>query len=635
MGIELNNDQIYALYDLENWWNSQNEQVFEISGGPGTGKSQPDDTLIPTPTGYRRLKNIKVGDYVFGDDGNPTQVLGVYPQGKKRAYRVSFTDGRSTICCKNHLFTFYNTYEEKIETKELVEIMDMPNYKEYHFPISSPIRCFCKSKYDLQKIQYNLLYEKDYDETEVLFLSHNKKEKLIENILERSSIEELENYIVINGLERFTIFKLQRILYSMGIISEEGIDDSLVIYYNKSNGDEYNITYTNIESIEVLDYECDMRCIYVDNESHLYLTNDFIVTHNTTLVSYFIDRLGLKMKNVLFVAYMGKAASVLQRKGLPAKTIHSAIYDFKEKVARDPETKKIILRENGKPKMEKYFQKKYSLSKKIKLIVVDEASMVDTNVAKDLKSFGIPIVALGDLDQLPPVYGKPYFLETPNVVLTQIMRQAEGNPIVWLASQVREGKPLHYGRYGESAILRRKEINLGHFKDADIVITGTNRLRYNINNFFRQDILNIKRLDYPHLNEKVVCRKNNWNKSVGDVYMTNGTSGYVDHIERDSFNGNTMIMNFRADFLDIPFKRVKFDYNHMYAIPGAADNKITPKSYMYDKMEYGYAITCHTSQGSQYNNVTYLHEDFMSSEDNRKLIYTAITRAVDKVTIVM
>ena len=55
MSIELNNDQIYALYDLENWWNNRNEQVFEISGGPGTGKAQPDDTIIPTPTGYKKL----------------------------------------------------------------------------------------------------------------------------------------------------------------------------------------------------------------------------------------------------------------------------------------------------------------------------------------------------------------------------------------------------------------------------------------------------------------------------------------------------------------------------------------------------------------------------------------------------
>lgn len=638
MGIELNKEQIYALYDLENWWHNQNEQTFEISGGPGTGKAQPDDTIIPTPIGKRRLKDIDVGDYVFGDDGNPTKVIGVYPQGKRKAYKVTFKDGRSTICCIEHLFTYYDKKNNKHTTELGVlykQFLHEGNLDNYRFPISKPIRSFNKTKKDVLKIVYEILNDEiDFDVDEILFVSEEMKKEILELILERSNLEYFSDIIVVSSFNNAAASVIQEMLFSMGIVSEI-VDDSLYIYYNKKKKGSFNVTYTEIMNIEKLNYKCDMRCIYVDNLSHLYLTNDFIVTHNTTLVSYFIDRLGLKLKNVLFVAYMGKAASILQRKGLPATTIHSAIYDFTEKIARDPETNKIILTESGKPKMEKCFSLKLNLNKKIKLIVVDEASMVDKKVAEDLKSFGVPIVALGDLDQLPPVFGKPYFLDHPNVVLTQIMRQAEGDPIVWLASQVREGKPLNYGRYGKSSVIHKQEIEYEHFKNADMVITGTNRLRYNINRYFREEIMNIKRLDYPHLNEKVICRKNNWNKCVDDVYLTNGTCGYVENIQRGSFNGKTMIMDFRADFLTNPFKRIKFDYNHMYAIPGDENNKITPMGYLYDKMEYAYAITCHSAQGSQYDNVTYLHEDFMSSEDNRKLLYTAITRAVNKVTIVL
>lgn len=358
-------------------------------------------------------------------------------------------------------------------------------------------------------------------------------------------------------------------------------------------------------------------------------------TGKTTLVRYFIDRLGLSLENVLFVAYMGKAASILQRNGLPAKTIHSAIYDYVEKLDRD-ENGHIIIKENGKPKLKHFFELKDHISKKIKLIVLDEASMVDEPIGKDLMSFNIPIITLGDLDQLPPVFGKPFFLQNPNVRLKQIMRQAEGNPIIWLCQQVLACKELKYGVYGNSAIIKKSEITDYHFKNSDIVITGTNRLRYNINNYCREYIKGIRKLEYPHIGEKVICRKNNWNQCLkGGIYLTNGTSGFVDYIYRDSYNKKTMKMDFRPDFTKSIFKNIEFDYKHMYAIPGQ-ESEENNFGFYYDKMEYAYAITCHASQGSQYGKVLYMHEDFMRDpEDRKKLIYTALSRAIESVIVVI
>lgn len=358
-------------------------------------------------------------------------------------------------------------------------------------------------------------------------------------------------------------------------------------------------------------------------------------TGKTTLVRYFIDRLGLSLENVLFVAYMGKAASILQRNGLPAKTIHSAIYDYVEKFDRD-ENGHIIIKENGKPKLKHFFELKDHISKKIKLIVLDEASMVDEPIGKDLKSFNIPIITLGDLDQLPPVFGKPFFLQNPNVRLKQIMRQAEGNPIIWLCQQVLAGKELKYGVYGNSAIIKKSEITDYHFKNSDIVITGTNRLRYNINNYCREYIKGIRKLEYPHIGEKVICRKNNWNQCLkGGIYLTNGTTGFVDYIYRDSYNKKTMKMDFRPDFTKSIFRNIEFDYKHMYAIPGQ-ESEENNFGFYYDKMEYAYAITCHASQGSQYGKVLYMHEDFMrDSEDRKKLIYTALSRAIESVIVII
>ena len=92
-------------------------------------------------------------------------------------------------------------------------------------------------------------------------------------------------------------------------------------------------------------------------------------------------------------------------------------------------------------------------------------------------------------------------------------------------------------------------------------------------------------------------------------------------------------MDFRPDFLKKSFKNIEFDYKHMYAIPGEEeDNKY---GFYYDKMEYAYAITCHSSQGSTFENVVYLHEDFMrTGEERKKLMYTAISRASKSIIFV-
>jgi superfamily I DNA/RNA helicase len=96
-----------------------------------------------------------------------------------------------------------------------------------------------------------------------------------------------------------------------------------------------------------------------------------------------------------------------------------------------------------------------------------------------------------------------------------------------------------------------------------------------------------------------------------------------------------MRMDFRPDFSKKIFKNVEFDYKHLYETPGNTEEE-NPFNFYYDKMEFGYAITVHTSQGSSYPNVLYLHEGFMRDpEDNKKLMYTAITRASESCTVVI
>lgn len=358
-------------------------------------------------------------------------------------------------------------------------------------------------------------------------------------------------------------------------------------------------------------------------------------TGKTTLIRYFIERIGMELDKVAFVAYMGKAAMQMARNGLPAQTIHSLIYTY-DKVLDLDENGKIQIKENGKPKMKFQFTRREKLYKKIKLIIVDEASMVNEEIAKDLLSYGIPIIVLGDLNQLPPVFGNPFFLKEPNFILTQIMRQNENNPIVWLAHRILNDLPLQYGVYGKSSVIPKSDMNEFMLNKADIVLTCTNRLRGEINTLFRENIKRIKRLDLPNVGEKVICRKNNWSRSINNmIYMTNGMTGTVDYVDIESFNGKGIKCDFQPDFIKKKFKNVVFDYERLFSNPGS-DTMSDPFSFTRDQFEFAYAITVHLSQGSQYPNVVFLNERMMyDKETYKKLQYTAITRAIDSIQILI
>lgn len=380
-------------------------------------------------------------------------------------------------------------------------------------------------------------------------------------------------------------------------------------------------------------------CIYKlenwwnNQEKQLFQISGAAGTGKTTIVKYFIERLGLKYENVLFMTFMGKAAMQLVRNGLPAKTIHSALYRYEEIVERD-ENGHMIFTDKGKVKLKHEFVLKEKIPKKIKLFVIDEASMINEKMGKDILSFNRPVITLGDLNQLPPVFGNPFFLQNPDVILHQIMRQKEGDPIIYLSQQVLHDEPLKLGVYGKSFVIPKQDISDFHFKKADIIITCTNRLRYNINNYCREYIKKIKNLNYPHINEKVICRKNNWGMSIENgIYLTNGMTGFVDYIYRDSYNKESMKMDFRPDFTTKTFKNITFDYKHMYAKPDDVEDN---NRWWFDKFEYAYAITDFSSQGSQWPYVLYMFENFYNNkEDQKKHLYTAITRASDTIGIII
>ena len=341
--------------------------------------------------------------------------------------------------------------------------------------------------------------------------------------------------------------------------------------------------------------------------------------------------MNISLDDVLPVAYSGKAVNVLCEKGVTnAQTIHSAFYQPLMTKKRD-EFGELILDENDEPQTTLDFVLRPELTHPYKLIVIDELSMVPDNIMKDILSFDIPIVGMGDIDQLPPIFGMCSYMMRPDFYLDEIMRQDKDNPIIGFCQKVKYGEPIRCGTYGESRVLPSIELGENLVNDYDMIICCRNITRDNINDIIRHKVYN--RPDYPEFGDKLICRQNIKDFSNGGRYLTNGTIGFIVYVTPGSRTSKKMKIDFAPDYDEnIVFPNVIMDMNYISQdYHGRSAIGLTK----YVKFEYGNIITAHLSQGSEYERVLYLDEPFGSSDLRRKLRYTAISRASKSIDIVI
>lgn len=331
-------------------------------------------------------------------------------------------------------------------------------------------------------------------------------------------------------------------------------------------------------------------------------------TGKTTLARHFAEGID---GDVEYAAFTGKAALMMQKNGcIGARTLHGLIYIAEV----DKKTGSLSFRLN----------RNTSALKDAALLIIDECSMVDEEMARDLLSFNKPILVLGDPAQLPPVTGAGYFTNSkPDVMLTEIHRQAEENPIIYLATQVRNGIFPDFGEYGESRIVSK--IASQDALDASQILVGRNATRDDMNRRVRK--LLKRDPDTPEIKDRLICLKND-----RDLGIFNGGMFTVEQLIQQKYKTNFLHLRLdredEADGLPVMVKVHKSFFMDDVAKP---EWKTLKGSQEFD---YGYAITCHKSQGSQWPSVLIYDESWCFRDDWQKWLYTAITRASDRITIV-
>jgi exodeoxyribonuclease-5 len=392
----------------------------------------------------------------------------------------------------------------------------------------------------------------------------------------------------------------------------------------------------------------------------------------STVVRHIIDALGLSldgpMPDVLTATFTAKAALVISRMGTPASTIHKLIYitrrctpaefdlakaelerlkaealacdDYGERFAFES---RIAAAEMTLKEM-RGLKRTLNLMSRVrdaKLIVIDEVSMVDADMGRDLMSFGKPILVVGDPGQLPPIRGQGFFTSgKPDTMLTEIHRQAADNPIIRLATMARQGQFIPFGRYGDTVfkIPRAQLTDPRMLVGADQVLCGLNRTRFMLNNEMRK-VLGLRGL-LPEPSDKIICLKNNY-----DLGVINGMFMTVDQVKQiDERRFQAVITTEDGDIVgaaseDDPAGVLCYSghyADHLIFDKERDERDWKMKGNKLVESTFGYAISVHKAQGSGFGNVIFWDDGWGAGRpaERAKLLYTAITRAVSGLLIV-
>jgi exodeoxyribonuclease-5 len=376
-------------------------------------------------------------------------------------------------------------------------------------------------------------------------------------------------------------------------------------------------------------------------------------TGKSTIVKFAIDELGLDEDEVLQACFTGKAAYVLQRKsGMPCSTIHRLIYRVHEASEAEIADAKLQLEELETAALALYGadrvtadteiaalqmslkemrQPRFGLNEESKvrdcgLVVLDEVSMVGPDMASDLLSFGKPVLVLGDPGQLPPIKGAGAFtLRAPDVMLEEIHRQAAESAVIRLATMARQGQPIPRGQHDQFAWkMPHGAVTPAEMLNGGQVICGLNKTRFSLNNAMRKAAgFNGSALPTGP-DEKVICLKND--HSLG---LLNGMFLKLDQIgqyddscfcaavtsEEGELIGD-MLALYTGHFLD-----------HERLDPNRDDRDWKIKKRLIEAT-FGWAITGHKAQGSQWENIVVIDDGWGRSREQRaQWLYTSITRA--------
>lgn len=373
------------------------------------------------------------------------------------------------------------------------------------------------------------------------------------------------------------------------------------------------------------------------NREEYTIISGYAGTGKSTLVKFIIAALPNidPDTDVVYTSFTGKAIQVLAKKGNKnTSTLHRLLF-------------------TSHPRPDGSYFRMPVEQIPYRVVVVDEISMVPKSLIDQLMKYHVYIIGLGDPFQLPPIEKNEdnHLLDKPHIFLDEIMRQAAESEIIQLTMKIRNGESIDNFKGKEVQVLNKNELNTGMLQWADQILVATNATRKNINAQMR-DLLG--RGENPENGDKIICCRNYWEifGSLGNP-IVNGSIGYL----KDSYSTLERIPSFldgQGQKVDLIHGSFVNDADEVY-LDMSMDKKLIlegvksldfkleyklNKNLKYKHLVpleflYGYAITCHRAQGSEWDNVLVIEEKFpFDKKEHARWLYTAATRASKKLVII-
>lgn len=263
----------------------QEKKGLGMFGTRRFGKALLDSELIYTPYGPKKIGFADIGDIIYGDDGKLTTIVGVYPQGFVDMYKVTFEDGRSVVCCGQHQWKvkYHGDYEVMSTmgiihsdfSKMTIDIGEAVDFPERRWLISPQLMGSLAASF-LCGATDRIFELSNKEMDDIIYSSKKQKELFISSFMKIAcGISTGDDRFKVVYKSEYIISFVRRIFWSMG-------------YYCVMDGDDMYISKThNRLRISDIDYygKYKATCIEVDNKSHQFLTTNFVVSHNTTIMS--------------------------------------------------------------------------------------------------------------------------------------------------------------------------------------------------------------------------------------------------------------------------------------------------------------------------------------------------------------